>query len=130
VAATTASTTAPTTALLFDTAEPAEAVAPAPAAQAPSEVAPAPAVAVAPAPAAVAKPFVLVPEELTQIAQSAGLEWVQSDAAKVQQVQQAIAAEPAPVRVPREPKPPVQVEDGPLVLVETRRDLRNMTLPF
>jgi ribonuclease E len=79
---------------------------------------------------AAAQPFVLVPEELSQIAQSAGLEWVQSDAEKVRQAQQAIAAEPAPVRVPREPKPPVKVEDGPLVLVETRRDLRNMTLPF
>ncbi|MBL8289923.1 MAG: hypothetical protein JNL85_18200, partial [Rubrivivax sp.] len=40
------------------------------------------------------------------------------------------AAEPAPVRVPREPKPPVVVEEGPLVLVETRKDLSQIRLPF
>jgi len=38
--------------------------------------------------------------------------------------------EPKPVHVPREPKPVAVVDEGPLVLVETRRDLRNMPLPF
>ena len=41
-----------------------------------------------------------------------------------------IAAEPQPIRVPREPRPVVLVDDGPLVLVETRKDLSQMKLPF
>ena len=45
-------------------------------------------------------------------------------------VQAAIAAEPKPVHVPRERPPVVAVDEGPLVLVETRRDLRDLTLPF
>ncbi len=68
--------------------------------------------------------------ELSMLAQSVGLEWVQSDADKVAQVQAAIAAEPQPVRVPREPKPVVLVDEGPLILVETRRDLSELKLPF
>ena len=64
------------------------------------------------------------------VAPAAGLEWVQSYADKVAQVQAAIAAEPQPVRVPREPKPVVLPDEGPLVLVETRRDLRELQLPF
>ncbi len=59
-----------------------------------------------------------------------GLEWVNSDQQKVAQVQAAIAAEPKPIHVPREPSPPVVIDEGPLVLVETRKDLRSMTLPF
>ena len=42
----------------------------------------------------------------------------------------AIAAEPKPIHVPRERPPAVQIDQGPLILVETRRDLRNMELPF
>jgi ribonuclease E len=45
-------------------------------------------------------------------------------------VQAAMAAEAAPIRVPREIKPAVQVDDGPLVLVETRKDLSQIRLPF
>jgi ribonuclease E len=45
-------------------------------------------------------------------------------------VQAAIAAEPKPVHVPREPKPAPVLDEGPLVLVETRKDLRDMALPF
>ena len=45
-------------------------------------------------------------------------------------VQAAIAAEPKPVRVPRERAPVVVLDERPLVLVETRVDLRNITLPF
>ena len=69
-------------------------------------------------------------DALQQVAQQAGLQWVQSDAEKIAQVQAAIAAEPKPIHAPRELKPAVVVDDGPLVLVETRRDLRNMPLPF
>ena len=85
---------------------------------------------VASAPAPAATPFVLAVDELTQVADVAGLQWIQSDASKVAQVQAAIAAEPAPARVPREPKPVPVIDKGPLVLVETRRDLRTMKLPF
>ena len=42
----------------------------------------------------------------------------------------AIAAEPKPVHVPRERPAPVVLDEGPLILVETKRDLRNLSLPF
>lgn len=67
---------------------------------------------------------------LQAVAEQAGLQWVQSDAEKVAVVQAAIAAEPAPVRTVRERPAPVQIDEGPLVLVETRKDLREMSLPF
>ena len=74
--------------------------------------------------------FALPVPDLEKIAQDSGLQWVNSDAAKIAQVQAAIAAEPKPVHVPRERPPLVQVQEGPLVLVETRRDLRDLKLPF
>ena len=67
---------------------------------------------------------------LMQVAQASGLEWVNSDADKVAAVQAAIAAEPKPVHVPRQRPPAVVLDEGPLVLVETRRDLRELQLPF
>jgi len=68
--------------------------------------------------------------ELQQIASGSGLEWVNSDADKVAAVQAAIAAEPKAVHVPRERPPVVVIDEGPLVLVETRKDLADMKLPF
>ena len=68
--------------------------------------------------------------DLQQIATHSGLEWVNSDADKVAVVQAAIAAEPRPVHVPRERPAVVVVDEGPLVLVETRKDLAEMKLPF
>jgi ribonuclease E len=65
-----------------------------------------------------------------QVASSSGLQWVNSDADKIAQAQAAIAAEPKPLHVPRERPPVVQIDQGPLILVETRRDLRHMELPF
>lgn len=86
------------------------------------------------APAAASLPqvehFALPLDTLHGIAQASGLQWVNSDASKIAAVQAAIAAEPAPVRVPRERPAPVVIDAGPLVLVETRRDLREMPLPF
>lgn len=76
------------------------------------------------------QPFQLSITELAQIADSSGLQWVNSDAAKIAAVQVAIAAEPKPVHVPRERAPLVVADEGPLVLVETRRDLSDMKLPF
>ena len=123
-----------------------------PAAAAPSvavESAPAPIVAAAPAPSApaVAAPvasasadaasampkvhgYTLPKDDLIQVALGSGLQWVNSDPERVAQVQAAIAAEPQPVHVPRERPAPVVLDSGPLILVETKRDLRNMTLPF
>ena len=74
--------------------------------------------------------FALPLNELQQVAESSGLQWVNSDAAKFAAVQAAIAAEPRPVHVPRERPPVVVVNEGPLVLVETQRDLRDLKLPF
>lgn len=93
-----------------------------------AEAAPAP--VAEPVVAAVAAPFVLPMSELQAIAQNAGLEWVNSDADKIRVVQEAIANEPKPVHVPRERKPPVVLHEGPLILVETRKDLSEITLPF
>ena len=93
---------------------------------APAVAAEAPAVA----PAPVAAPYVLPLSELQGIAQAAGLEWVNSDADKIMAAQEAIASEPRPVHVPRERKPAVVIDDGPLVLVETRKDLNQVSLPF
>jgi ribonuclease E len=90
----------------------------------------APAVAANSAAMPAVQAFVLPLGELAAVAQGSGLNWVNSDAAKIAAVQAAIAAEPKPVHVPRQrPAAPV-LDEGPLVLVETQRDLRNMTLPF
>jgi ribonuclease E len=67
---------------------------------------------------------------LIQVAEGSGLQWVNSDPGKIAQVQAAIAAEPKPVHVPRERPPAVVFDEGPLILVETRKDLSDMKLPF
>jgi ribonuclease E len=76
------------------------------------------------------KAFELPIASLVQVAESSGLQWVNSDPAKIAQVQAAIAAEPKPVHVPRVRPPAVVLDEGPLVLVETRKDLSEMKLPF
>jgi ribonuclease E len=76
------------------------------------------------------EPFVLPLSDLQALAAQAGLEWVGSDAEKVASAQAAIAATPKPIHVPREPRPPVMLDEGPLVLVETRKDLSQLKLPF
>jgi len=83
-----------------------------------------PAVYVAPA------RYELPSAELQALAEGAGLQWVGSDADKVRAVQAAMAAEPRPIHVPREPKPVTVIDEGPLVLVETRKDLSQLKLPF
>ena len=74
--------------------------------------------------------FSLPLDELAQIAASSGLTWVNSDAARIAAVQAAIAAEPKQIHIPRERPAMVQVDTGPLILVETKRNLRTMELPF
>ncbi|MDR6519810.1 ribonuclease E [Variovorax paradoxus] len=76
------------------------------------------------------QPFELPLAELAHIAESSGLQWVNSDAERIAQARAAIEAEPKPVHVPRERPPLVVLDEGPLVLVETRRDLGSMSLPF
>lgn len=90
--------------------------------------APAPAAARAGLPSVAS--YTLQLDSLHQVAQGSGLVWVNSDADKVAAVQAAIAAEPKPVRVPRERPPAVVLDDGPLVLVETRKDLNQLNVPF
>ncbi len=84
----------------------------------------------APSPRPRPKPSQLPIDDLRALAASAGLEWVNSDAERILVVQQAMANEPKPVHVPRTPRPRVVIDDGPLVLVETRKDLSQLKLPF
>jgi ribonuclease E len=107
-------------------------VAPQAAPVAAAPVAVTPPVAAAPAGRALPKvqTYDLPLQDLAQVAQSSGLQWVNSDAAKIAEVQAAMAAEPKPIHVPRERAPAPQLDSGPLVLVETKRDLRDSTLPF
>ena len=74
--------------------------------------------------------FELPLSALEQVAQNSGLQWVNSNPEKVAQVQAAIAAEPRPVHVPRERPPRIVIDEGPLVLVETRKDLKDLQVPF
>jgi ribonuclease E len=112
-------------------APPAEAeVAPAPVAYVAPVAAPAPISAPAAVVAAPVQAFVLPTDSLQAVAEAAGLQWVNSDADKVRAVQAAMASEPAPVHVPRERPPLKVVDEGPLVLVETRKDLAQIKLPF
>ena len=83
------------------------------------------AVAVAPTAA-----FDLPVDSLQAVAESAGLQWVNSDTDKIRAVQAAMAAEAKPAHVPRERKVAAVADDGPLVLVETRKDLSQIKLPF
>ena len=74
--------------------------------------------------------YALPLDSLQAVAEAAGLQWVNSDTDKIRAVQAAMAAEPAPARVARERKPVAAADDGPLVLVETRKDLSQFKLPF
>ena len=74
--------------------------------------------------------FVLPIDSLVEVAQQSGLQWINSDADKISAAQAAIASQPTPIHVPRERPQVVAVDEGPLVLVETKRDLRTMQLPF
>ena len=69
-------------------------------------------------------------QDLTQVAQASGLQWVNSDAGKIAEVNAAMALEVKPVHVPRERAVAAVSTEAPLVLVETKRDLRAMPLPF
>ena len=74
--------------------------------------------------------YTLPVDALVAVAQGAQMEWVRSNPDRVAQVQAAIAAEPKPIHVPRERPPLVVVDEGPLILVETRKDLGQVKMPF
>ena len=74
--------------------------------------------------------YTLPVTRLQQVAHDSGLIWVNSDAEKIAAVQAAIAAEPQAARIPRERPPLVVINEGPLVLVETRKDLSQLKVPF
>ena len=91
----------------------------------------------APAPASAAasalpkvQSYDLPMQDLARVAESSGLQWINSDATRVAEAKAAMAAEATPIVVRRERPGPVPAEETPLVLVETRRDLGNMPLPF
>ena len=86
-----------------------------------------PAPAPAPSPAE-ASHYVLPVDALQATAQAAGLQWVQSNAEAIRRVQAELAAQPAPIHVPRERKPAPKMDDGPLILVETVRPLPTLQL--
>lgn len=69
-------------------------------------------------------------EELQKVLEQSGLDWIHSDAERVAAIQAEIAAEPKPVHVPRERPPAPVLDDEPLVLVETRKELAQMQYPF
>jgi len=115
---TEASSPAPTAPVVVAEASPAPAVV-APAAvsvEAPAAT-PTPAAAPAPLPKVEFQP--LKTSELTSVIESAGMVWVNTDHQKLEEVRVQIAAEPVIAMPPREPKPPVEVSTGPMVLVET-----------
>jgi ribonuclease E len=76
------------------------------------------------------RPYALPIADLDRLAETAGLHWVNSTPERVAAAQAAIAAEPKPIHVPRQRPAPIVIEEGPLVLVETRRDLSQVALPF
>lgn len=78
---------------------------------------------VAPQLAPATAPFVLPTDSLRNLAEGAGLQWVMSDDDKVRAVQDAMAREPQPIQVARQARMPMVVDEGPLVLVETKKDL-------
>jgi len=91
-----------------------------------------PAAAAPPAPTstAAATPYALPLDSLVAVAESAGLQWVNSDASKIEAAQAAMAATAEPIHVPRDVPPVAAVDEGPLVLVETKKDLSQVKLPF
>ena len=104
------------------------------AAEATPALASAPVKASAPAPASTALPKVqsydLPMQDLTQVATNSGLQWVNSNSTKIAEVNAAMALEAKPVHVPRERVVIKTSSESPLVLVETKRDLGAMKLPF
>ena len=120
---TEASSPTPAAPVFVAEASPAPAPAPAYVAPATTVSVEAPVATPTPTPAPAPLPKVefqpLKTSELTSVIESAGMVWVNTDNQKLEEVRVQIAAEPAISHPPREPKPPVEVSTGPMVLVET-----------
>jgi ribonuclease E len=69
-----------------------------------------------------AQPAPMPVDELRPILEHAGLALVQTEPARLADVQARIAAEPKPPRVPRERPVLPPLDSGPLIQVETRKD--------
>ena len=67
--------------------------------------------------------YTLPMSDLAQVAQASDLQWVNSNAERVAEVNAAIAAEPQPAHVPRERRELPPLDALPPVLVETKRQL-------
>ena len=105
---------------------PAQVIEAAPPVLAPEQRAPVAVAVAAPAPA----PYRLPTDSLAAMAIDAGLQWVNSDSEKIRAAQQALADEPKAAPVARQTKAHTSVDDGPLVLIETKKDLSQVRLPF
>ncbi len=68
-------------------------------------------------------------EQLRAVVETAGLQWVQSDPERVEQARRKARQAPVPRHAPRERKPRAAQDEGPLVLVETRKALPRLDLP-
>jgi ribonuclease E len=68
-------------------------------------------------------------EQLRAIVETAGLQWVQSNPERVEQARRKARQAPAQRHAPRERKPRATQDEGPLVLVETRKALPRLDLP-
>ncbi|MEO8835806.1 MAG: hypothetical protein ABI364_03615, partial [Caldimonas sp.] len=77
-----------------------------------------------------AGPYALPLDSLVAVAEAAGLQWVNSDAGKIEAAQQALAAVSPPTHARRETPAAAIANEGPLVLVETKKDLSQVKLPF
>ena len=117
----------PEAAVVADIAHPAAR----PAAQADLAAAPAPLAAAAPQAlqSAAASAETLPVEQLRAVVETAGLQWVQSDPERVEQARRKARQAPQPRQAPRERKPRAAQQEGPLVLVETRKALPRLDLP-
>jgi ribonuclease E len=107
---------------------PAPSPATAPVVAAQTSATPAPSISAAPQGMPKVATYALPTVALEAVAQGSGLQWVNSDPQRIAAVQAAIASEPTPAHVPRERAAPVATTEGPLVLVETKRDLRTVPL--
>jgi ribonuclease E len=58
-------------------------------------------------------------EPLDVVLNQVGLVWVDTDRLKYEAVAQQIAAQPAPIHIPREPRPAKPTQEEPMILVET-----------
>jgi ribonuclease E len=120
---------APPSAIVAPSAAPAAVPVVVPALQA-ATTSPSPSPALTSKPTASAQPYVLPTHALQAVAEQGGMQWVVSDTQKIRAAQEAMAKEPKPIHIPREIKPAQDVDHGPLVMVETSRDLAKIKLPF